>query len=217
MHFTLDVWNTLFIPNPHYAMYRNKLLADKLRITERKASEIYSLTKMKLDTLAREHGVGMSTESVYIELTLECCKALKISFRSCDRALDSLEYEFRTLFLKHQPYILPETFHTIQKLQQDHSFSIISNTNFITGALIKKIITSRGLFFDSFMFSDLEGIAKPSPHMFKKALWKMRMFEPNDVYHIGDDPICDDPRGVMKHIIISHANALPEVLMELTK
>jgi FMN phosphatase YigB (HAD superfamily) len=215
MHFTLDVWNTLFIPNPHYATARNQLLANKLGIPEKKAATIYSNTKMKVDGLASEYGMALSSDSVYFELTLECIRVLNANPRLIEKALDGLEYEFKALFLNHQPHIWPETISTIHQLQYNHTFSIISNTNFMTGTMIKKVLNSKGLYFDSYMFSDIEGIAKPNPHMFKKALWRLNKHEGTDVVHIGDDPTCDNPKGIMKHVIIGHASELPNILKEL--
>lgn len=116
--------------------------------------------------------------------------------------LCALYNEMETLLFNYMPVVYSdETLHSLDKIRQgtNCSFNISSNTAFVKGKTLRKVLTSLGLapFFDFQIYSDEIGISKPDHQFFKLLLEGVRKISSNknialtDIVHVGDNPIAD--------------------------
>jgi putative hydrolase of the HAD superfamily len=112
-----------------------------------------------------------------------------------------LYLEMEELFLSYPPVLYEETtLETLDNIRQEtpaSTFSILSNTAFIKGSTLRKVLPGLGLgdIFDFQLFSDEAGISKPNLAFFQQMLVEVHKLrgrlDPGDIVHIGDNPIAD--------------------------
>lgn len=235
MHFSLDVWNTLFKPNKtEYPKLRAMEIANVCDIPERAAVELYRQAKGMLDDQARWLGKGSTVTENWVTLVKMiglwyptiASNEWPLHRQNVDGLAWAIQRRCTEHFLEYRPTILPETVEVIQSLQeQGHTFCITSNTNFISGKDVHQVLTESGIDIklSDCRFSDMIGMSKPHPMMFRMVLADKNVLSsaPSDVrnefLHIGDDPSCDHARGIIPHRIISGVEELPTVLAEYLK
>jgi len=214
-HISLDIWNTLFIPNPEYAKWRTNFLAERLDIDSSRAKKIYTSVKTCVDNDAEEKGISYRTDEVYVMLVAEYSKQLHIPFPHVTYMLTGMRPAFEQKFREMPPTVLADAIRVIKAAQAaGHTFSIASNTNFITGPILAKHLSSLGLDFLFYVFSDLHGCAKPNPKFFQMVQnqYHTAVPRPDPITHIGDNPVCDDPKDLMAHIIIKGPQQLASAI-----
>lgn len=215
MHISLDFWNTIGIPNPNYAIARNKILSDwyskginKLDIDE--AGRIYADVKATIDKTHNAFCRPLSMRMVY-EILDDVMSIL--DYHSVDHCC-LLRLALSEEFHKHPPKILDETWNELTRIFEEgkHTLSIGSNTNFIRG---QDIAVHLPYVWKFQVFSDRLGWAKPHAEFWKEV---ERLAAPADrIWHIGDHPVCDRNTsiGIESHVI-KDAYELPSFLRELT-
>lgn len=220
MHFSLDVWNTIIKSNKTYSKLRNELVAERFNLIYEDAKRIFGSVKKQLDHNSEAFGMGLDSVGVYFELAIAIAKFKGESTYEICMQMGNLEGEFQRLFVEHTPHIPEGTVETICQLQiEGHTFSIGSNTNFITGDLLNDFLITSGICPSFGIYSDLVGIAKPHPAFFERIKFAYTFeFGKNDaenIIHVGDNQICDNPNGAMKHAFINGADDLAAKLKEL--
>ena len=223
-HISLDAWNTLLIPSKEYAQVRTKVLADIFDCSYEFAKATYSSVKKKFDNQAEERGAGFSTPYIYRELVR--------SFPSgCNVNADELRVlHLEQCFKESPPEILAETIAQISRLKKKGiTFSIGSNTNFISGQILGPLIKTTVPDFDFMMFSDLTTdcgdtcYAKPNYCFFARVHSHVNVLHGEKVdiariLHIGDNRVCDFQGAAsygFSSQLIDNAYCLPDVLKEL--
>ncbi|MEN0056264.1 MAG: HAD-IA family hydrolase, partial [Mucilaginibacter sp.] len=113
-----------------------------------------------------------------------------------------LYFDMETLVLKNMPVIYsPVTIEVLDHLKQKGgcTMSLLSNTGFIKGATLKKILVELKMdkYFDFQLYSDEVGMSKPNPALFNLMLQHIKQVNPgkdislNNIIHIGDNPKAD--------------------------
>ena len=195
-HVSFDMWNTLITPNREYATQRAKYLAHTSGKSAPEARAIYTHVKRMADKMAEDFGTQFSVNQLYSILV----RALGITKDVESRAYEiqkTLEY----LFIEHPPELHPELPELLVTLRRKHlTTNVLSNTNFIPGRILEKVIThplraSHGFWFDSEFYSDQEGIAKPCADFFGKITHRSAGSAgypwAHNVLHVGDNNACD--------------------------
>ncbi|XHR94833.1 HAD family hydrolase [Mucilaginibacter sp. UC70_90] len=119
-----------------------------------------------------------------------------------DVNIDKLYADMETLLFYYLPVLYsPVTIEVLQHLKQkgDCSLSILSNTGFIKGRTLRKVMVKLGLdtFFNFQIYSDEEGMSKPNGALFKlmvqkvKECNKLKLIDLSGIIHIGDNPAAD--------------------------
>lgn len=210
MHFSLDVWNTLLKPNPIFARKRNSFYADffdeDIEVVEYKHKKLKEFFEYTHRTL----GISFDIDKVY--------EILCNYFGEYEKANIFYVRTFtENLFTSNLPFILESTVNHINWLRENGStFSIISNTSNISGNIIESVLTLYGLEFEDYKFSDIEGVAKPNPEIFRRSITDLEKKGVNikDFIHIGDDDICDVPPNHLNRRLISGVDMLPNILKQ---
>lgn len=211
-HISFDFWNTLATPNPEFATQRNKVLSRFADIQPELASIIYSQTKKELDNIAETYGHGMSTRICVLQFLRNLTNSIggrDIDSAVWDRVNCAVDAIQKTA-LDYPPIISEDTKEMLYMLRAKYSLSITSNTNFINGATLRKVVDPEGDIFKFFIFSDEEQIAKPSPDIFFKLI-KQSGCRPSEILHIGDSQACDingAQRLDIGHLLINNPDNL---------
>lgn len=198
-HLSIDFWNTIATPSKEFAAKRAQMLCNSInnlyelgvRITPAQIREEYTATKKQLDFAAETCGVAstpfLCMESlIYRPLWAEKSPA---PLGRINEVVEQAVKQLSELFQEHPPFIDSDLKDIINNYPI--SVSVGSNTNFIGGELIQKLLESQGFEFAFYIFSDQVGCSKPSAEFFQRVMNKADIDNPSMLYHMGDNQICD--------------------------
>lgn len=196
-HVSFDLWLTLIKSHPEFKDKRNQLFKDFFDIKssiDNVGSVIRHFDVFCNDTNQRT-GLNFNTFEIYY-LILD---ALKVDLHNIDaKKLELFYNECETLFLDYKPLLIYENIETTLKqlINQGITTNILSNTAFIKGKTLRKIVTFYELtpHFNFELYSDETGISKPNPAMFElvyKQCSDIQKITKNEILHIGDNKIAD--------------------------
>jgi putative hydrolase of the HAD superfamily len=120
------------------------------------------------------------------EMVLEILRRLDLELP--DEAVTSVAGEFSRGVLDHPPGLLPGALDGVKYLkEQSLHISLISDTAFSPGTILRELMERDGIarYFDTYIFSDETGVAKPHPEAFRLALAGSGA-HPEEAFHIGD-------------------------------
>lgn len=233
-HISLDAWNTVLAPNPDYARARAQHLSHVYLCSEQFAKHQYQEVKKFADKTAEIYG-----QAVFIENLIN---VLHEKFPNVgDRNQDLTRSAFDVLFQQYPPSISFDARQEITRLSKlGYTFSITSNTNFISGSVLGPFLKKAIPELSFMLFSDLMpevGVMRNMPnqcrHSIKPAKPHHSMFaevlryancardentdrlEMQNVLHIGDSEVCDFKGALdagMQARLISNADGLVDVL-----
>ena len=196
-HVSFDLWLTLIKSDPEFKNKRNQLFKDFFEIPiniDEVAIAIRHFDVFCNDTNQRT-GLNFDTFEIYY-LILD---ALKMDLDQISvQKLNNFYTECETLFLEYKPILIYENIESVLKQLKnaDLSLNILSNTAFIKGRTLRKIINLYGLssYFDFELYSDETGFSKPSSKMFDMVLIQaneIKKIKKHEILHIGDNKIAD--------------------------
>lgn len=201
-HISMDFWNTLGIPNPTYSEARNTQLSFRSGLQIDKVRSLYSDVKSTIDRTHSEISRPLSNTMCYTLLSEQF---------KCDNFKNEFEFYFKL----YPPTILPETIDMLHKLREKNiTLSIGSNTNFITGEIIKETVLDQTFDFDFYIFSDELGWAKPHNNFWDK----LKSQTNRNICHVGDNFICDiigPTSNGLEARLVTTPHELPEILDKL--
>lgn len=200
-HVSLDAWNTLLIPNPTFAKLRNEYLASICGISDHQMKIIYDKTKRFVDDAAEHNCKAYTTPQVY-DLLFTTYVQMSSNFVRNNHSfdIDAVMTCVNELFIANPPTIPNDTIDTLNWLDKYQiEWGIISNTNFISGEILHKVIMSE---FPEYsdqrifaLYSDLVGMSKPALGIFDKLYQHKKQQRPpiqkKHIVHIGDNITCD--------------------------
>jgi putative hydrolase of the HAD superfamily len=197
VHISFDLWMTLIASDPQFKPKRDALLASRFGI--KAAPEEVSATLRRMDKLFDHVSVVCGQTAHYESLVLLALDALGADAAAIElETLSTFYEEMELLFFKHPPRLLnDDTLHTFEMLREnDITLSLLSNTGFIKGRTLRKILEQLGVspHFSFMLFSDEHGAAKPAPAFFASAHDAVNVFrkaEKHEILHIGDNPVAD--------------------------
>lgn len=104
-----------------------------------------------------------------------------------NKELEYLVGQFEESLLEGPPAILDGAKSAIQSLAEHYRVTLISDTMYSPGRVIRKFLQEQELldYFDAFLFSDEAGFSKPNPKAFEKMLDDTGC-KAEESYHIGD-------------------------------
>jgi hypothetical protein len=193
-HCSLDFWNTIAYSNPRFKLYRAELLSSVFKgcLDELKISAAFEKVGSEYN---RQQISGVKTTSS-IELLRSVLSELRLLLSFSE--LSQLNAEINQLFLKYPPILNNSICQYIDKLvSTDITCSIMSNTAFISGEVIRNFLDNVGLKnkFSFTLFSDEVGFGKPNTPMYELLFSNIQQVFPgvrkSDILHIGDDQVSD--------------------------
>lgn len=196
-HFSFDLWLTLIKSHPDFKPKRNIVFRDFFSIN--KSIEDITIVLRKYDVLANliceTTGIHFDGSHIYSlalnELGVNLEGVSNERFNDFEREVDSL-------FLKFKPMLLvPNIFEIFNDIKNNSkTISITSNTAFIKGKILRKILDDYGLseYILFQIYSDEVGFAKPHRGIFDLVFQRLIDFteiSKEKILHIGDNRIAD--------------------------
>lgn len=196
-HLSLDLWLTLIRSNKAFKPARATLFRNAFNIGQQEDEVLHTFQEYDrlFNHINESTGRNLSRhEMLYIILDALGKDVSTIPLAALDNFLSDAE----GLFLQHPPEMLDvaviDVLHRIRA--QGVSISLLSNTAFITGATLRKVLPKLGFenVFHFQVYSDEQEQSKPSLQVFNIVYNEALRLKPltrEQVLHIGDNPIAD--------------------------
>lgn len=198
-HYSFDLWLTLIKSNPLFKIERTQFFYDNFNATHKSLQEvalIFRQVDVMCNTINEKTGKNIDTDEMYL-MVINMINNFNNNFVNIDT--EQLYNQMEALLFKHLPVLYSnETILVLNHLKQNNpcTMNILSNTGFIKGLTLRKVLKHIGLshFFDFQLYSDEAQLSKPNPNFFKlmlKQLHKLNNCNLNDIIHIGDNANAD--------------------------
>ncbi len=194
-HVSFDFWNTLYESNNTFKLKRGEYLS---KISSKTAEEI----QVVLKNVSFEHNSNF--DSVNKCLNAENLNELMLDNIGIKNGKEIAISTIYKLFNSYPPIVFKGLSELFEYLKAKNiSISILSNTAYIPGCEIRKILDRDGLFnsLSFLLFSDELGFGKPNNIVFEKLISETRSIHGNipisEILHVGDD-MCFDVNPAIK-------------------
>jgi len=196
-HISFDLWLTLIKSNPEFKNKRNLLFKEHFNI--HKSIDEVAVVIRRFDVLTNSINEKVCRNFNTYEIFYLILDALGGDINEYSSAdLDIFYSKTEDILMESKPLLLSDTISdTIASLhKQGITMNILSNTAFIKGSSLRKIISHYGLtdYFAFQAYSDETGYSKPGFEMYEYAyneILKLGPIEKNEILHVGDNRISD--------------------------
>lgn len=201
-HYSFDLWLTLIKSNPSFKKERAKYFYKNFNTKNKTLEEVCTIFRnvdLMCNAINEKTGKNIDADEMYL-IVIDTINDYDTNFSEID--LNGLYAEMEILFFNYMPSVFSlETFSTLDKLKQksNSSFNISSNTGFVKGVTLRKVLINLELnpFFEFQLYSDEIGISKPNRNFFEaiiantKNITTKKNILLNEIVHIGDNPVAD--------------------------
>ncbi|HSE37142.1 MAG TPA: HAD family hydrolase [Blastocatellia bacterium] len=186
---SFDFWHTLFTEQPGafrlYQHRRGSLLAKLLpEHCSRLDSDLARACSIEAENHHRiwkeEHRTLSASERVSAILN-------HLDVAVSEPVLATIVARFEEGILEHPPVLVDGAREALSELARHYRLGIISDVGFSPGRVLKQVLSDNGLLevFDSLVFSDEAGRAKPHIEVFERTARALSA-EPGAMVHVGD-------------------------------
>ena len=199
-HFSFDLWLTLIKSNPHFKNERVNFFHKNYNFSNNTATEIKTVFR-RVDLMCNQVnesvGYNLDAKEIYL-MVLYLLNENTINYSEIN--IDALYDQMESLALNYVPLILNDKVVPILDTlkEKDKTINLLSNTGFIKGDTIDKILCSLDLkkYFDFEIYSDQFDLSKPNYKLFeivynKTAGIYSQDISSNEIMHVGDNPVAD--------------------------
>lgn len=198
-HYSFDLWLTLIKSNPLFKIERTQFFYDNFNSKHKTLEEvglIFRQVDVMCNNINEKTGKNIDSDEMYL-MVINTINNFSNNFQDIDNEL--LYRQMETLLFKHLPVLYSsETISVLKYLKQNNpcTMNILSNTGFIKGQTLRKVLNQIGLdsFFDFQLYSDEEQLSKPNKQFFNLMLQQVGVInncELKDIIHVGDNPKAD--------------------------
>ena len=227
LHFSFDLWRTLIKSHPNFKKERAKYLHKNYNNTNKSLSEIESIIRqvdLMCNGINEKTGGNIDAEEMYYMILYQINEDSAI-FDTID--MTQLYNDVELLIDKYTPLVYDEnTISTLKKIKSlpDVTLNILSNTGFIKGKTLRKILPKIGLadFFDFQLYSDELQASKPSKFFFNAMLYQVNFIRKTEIskdkiIHIGDNFTADIQGALACGINTCYINSNDKTIKTLLK
>lgn len=196
-HISFDLWLTLIKSNPEFKKKRNLLFKNFFEVdcTIDKVNEVVRYYDVLCNNINEKTGLNIDTYEIYYLIL----SALEVDINKFETSkLSEFYEETDSLFMNYKPeLIFPDTKKLFQEItNEDKTINILSNTAFIKGRTLKKLLAYYELtdFFKFQIYSDEVGFSKPNNEIFQLVFDEINTFkstEKKQILHVGDNSVAD--------------------------
>ena len=200
-HYSFDLWLTLIKSNPLFKPARIEYFFENYNFSKKTKVEIKKIFR-KVDLMCNliNEKVGKNVDAMEMYLMVLYLLDEK------DHGIDAIEMaelyqEMEKLVFENLPILLNQNIRpTLIKIrEQGATTSILSNTGFIKGTTLRKVLTKLKILdlFDFVIFSDEIDMSKPNNKIYEllynevKVLKKSNSINKEKIVHIGDNYTAD--------------------------
>ena len=196
-HFSFDLWLTIIKSNPEFKKKRNSLFKDYFEVNKsiEEVTKVIRYYDVLCNSINEKSGLNFNTFEIYFLIL----NALEVDLELIDTVvLEDFYKETEKLFMTFKPDLIYSDIESIFKKikQHDKTVSILSNTGFIKGDSLRKLLEYYDLnkYFSFQLYSDETGFSKPSTKMFQlvyNQVCEIKFLEKKNILHVGDNVRAD--------------------------
>jgi FMN phosphatase YigB (HAD superfamily) len=193
LHYSFDFWNTIAISNSLFKQKRAEYIISL-------SNNDFTINQINLafSKIGNEYNNEIENGLKSISL-LELYKKVLVELNCTSiTKIELLIKEVKKIFIKYPPIIDDNFLNYYESIKNNNiTFSITSNTGFISADVIKDFLNLSGIDknFNFYLFSDEFGFGKPNINIFNELVREVKKFHPtislNEIIHIGDNYITD--------------------------
>jgi putative hydrolase of the HAD superfamily len=196
LHYSFDLWLTLIKSNPYFKIERTKIFHRDFNPTGKSIDEVakaFRQVDLMCNAVNESTGKNIDADEMYL-MVISLINDNQLSLADIDTAK---LYQDMDKLLFYSSVTIP----TLQHLKEKggSTFSLLSNTGFIKGATLRKVLVELKMneYFDFQLYSDEVGMSKPNPSLFFLMMQHIKRINTgetinlNKIIHIGDNPKAD--------------------------
>ncbi|WP_412469332.1 HAD family hydrolase [Pedobacter sp. KLB.chiD] len=200
-HYSFDLWLTLIKSNPTYKQERVQYFFRNFNSKHKSIDEIaitFRQVDLMVNAINEKAGKNVDADEMYL-MIISMINDHDFNFNDID--LERLDEDMEQIVFNHMPQLYCDHCLAVLAKIKDSgncSTNILSNTGFIKGKTLKKVIEHLGIgqFIDFQLYSDEVRMSKPSVGFFQLMFDQIdRKKHPEllltDVIHVGDNPHAD--------------------------
>ncbi len=206
-HYSFDLWLTLIKSNPTFKKERAKYFHNKFNHTGKTIDEVTAIFRkvdLMVNSINEKTGKNIDAEEMYL-MVISIINDYSAVFSDVD--VEQLYQDMEETLLNHLPELYcSNSLNVLKKIKESgaSTISLLSNTGFIKGKTLRKILSHLGIaeLLDFQLYSDEVRMSKPNPQFFQLMLdsidrKKHREIELYEIIHVGDN-VEADHRGAEK-------------------
>jgi putative hydrolase of the HAD superfamily len=197
-HFSFDLWLTLIKSNPEFKKKRALYFYKNFNSNKKSLSEVENAFRkidLMCNSINEKTGGNIDSEEMYLMVIFDL-NGDNYLFENIE--LKDIYTDLENIFFDYSPQIYNEyTIDVLNKLKQnqDLSMSILSNTAFIKGKTLRKLLNNINIsqYFDFQIYSDEVNISKPNPEIYRRLIHEIYSVRKNnslkydEIIHVGDN------------------------------
>lgn len=201
-HYSFDLWLTLIKSNPGFKTERTRIFHRDFNPAGKSIDEVakaFRMVDLMCNAVNESTGKNIDSDEMHL-MVISLINDNQLNLNEIDTA--KLYADMEALVFNYLPVVYaPVTIKVLDHLKQKggSTFSLLSNTGFIKGVTLKKILAELKMdqYFDFQLYSDEVGMSKPNPALFSlmlrniKQINKEKEITLNNIIHIGDNPKAD--------------------------
>lgn len=217
-HYSFDLWLTLIKSNPDFKKQRAIFFYRNFNSKKKTIDEVQKVIRqidVMCNLINEKTGKNIDSREIYL-MVIHQLNDYKPVFQDLD--IEWLLQEMENLFFQYLPHVYSDETHIILdkiKQHQKSTIGILSNTGFIEGKTLRKILPELNLsqYFDFQLYSDETGLSKPNKAFFELMINTTLLkhvdgsLPLNEILHIGDNPISDIDGGLAVGINVFQINS----------
>lgn len=176
-HYSFDLWLTLIKSNPGFKSERTKIFHRDFNPDHKSIDEValaFRQVDLMCNAVNERTGKNIDSDEMYL-MVISLLNNNQLNLYDIDT--DELYAGMEQLVFQYMPVLYSdETIEVLARLKDmsGSTFSILSNTGFIRGVTLRKILMELKLhpYFDFQLYSDEVGLSKPNPDFFNLMLKK---------------------------------------------
>jgi putative hydrolase of the HAD superfamily len=226
-HYSFDLWLTLIKSNPAFKLKRARFFHERFNRKGKSLDEVCAIFRqvdLMVNSINEKTGKNVDAEEMYL-MVISIINEYSTDFGDIDIHL--LYQEMEQLLFENKPLVYcGESLAVLSKLKESgiSTASILSNTGFIKGSTLRKILSELRLteLLDFQLYSDEVRMSKPNAKFFQLMLDSIDKdrhpeLALSDIIHIGDNPHADlkgaEAVGIKSLLINSNHLTIKELLL----
>jgi len=200
-HYSFDLWLTLIRSNPDFKRERAKVFHQQFNPLGKSLQEVETIFRqvdLMVNSINENTGKNIDADEMYM-MVISMINNYNPHFSGLD--MQELTLEMEALVFNYLPQLYcGNTKDLLASLKESGSstVSLLSNTGFIRGTTLKKVLNALELdqYLDFQLYSDEHRLSKPNAAFFRLMLETIDRkrhpeLELHEVVHVGDNPIAD--------------------------
>jgi len=200
-HYSFDLWLTLIKSNPTYKQERVQYFFRNFNSKHKSIDEIaitFRQVDLMVNAINEKAGKNVDADEMYL-MIISMINDYDFNFNDVDLKL--LDEDMEQIVFNHMPQLYcDDCLRVLANIKDsgNSSTNILSNTGFIKGKTLKKVINHLGIgqYIDFQLYSDEVRMSKPNAGFFQLMVDRIdRTKHPEllltDVIHVGDNPHAD--------------------------